>query len=84
MRLGLQMISQSISNLKESDESLIIDGISKINSNEVPFQTLPDSQLNLTDRSGRKPPTWQDYEGLEVLGEGSYGKIYKVREKNGK
>lgn len=28
-------------------------------------------------------PTWADYEELDVLGEGSYGKIYKVREKHG-
>ena len=27
-------------------------------------------------------PTWADYEELDVLGEGSYGKIYKVREKH--
>jgi len=28
-------------------------------------------------------PSWDDYEVLDVLGEGSYGKIFKVREKNG-
>jgi len=28
-------------------------------------------------------PKWQEYEEIEVLGEGSYGKIYKVREKTG-
>jgi serine/threonine protein kinase len=26
---------------------------------------------------------WNDYEIIEMLGEGSYGKIFKVREKNG-
>ena len=29
------------------------------------------------------PQRWPDYEELEVLGEGSYGKIYKVRERTG-
>jgi len=26
-------------------------------------------------------PIWEDYEVLDQLGQGSYGKIYKVREK---
>jgi len=28
-------------------------------------------------------PSWDDYEVLDTLGEGSYGKIFKVREKFG-
>jgi len=28
-------------------------------------------------------PQWDNYESLEVIGEGSYGKIFKVREKHG-
>lgn len=32
---------------------------------------------------GSQAPYWDGYERLEVLGEGSYGKIYKVRELGG-
>ena len=28
-------------------------------------------------------PSWDNFEVLEILGEGSYGKIFKVREKHG-
>ena len=31
----------------------------------------------------RKPKVWEEYDNLEVLGEGSYGRIYKVREAQG-
>ena len=43
---------------------------------------MTDNANSSTNRSNRKGQTWDDYEGTEILGEGSYGKIYKVREKN--
>lgn len=33
---------------------------------------------------GNDDPSWEDYIIEDTLGEGSYGKIYKVRERVGK
>ena len=40
--------------------------------------TLRSSEANDWEE-GDHAPCWSDYEILEVLGEGSYGKIFKVR-----
>ena len=41
------------------------------------YDNQSESETNFT-------PKFEDYEQLDVLGEGSYGRIYKVREKFGK
>ena len=40
-------------------------------------------QLDKPSDDGKKEPCWDDYLVDDTLGEGSYGKIYKVRERNG-
>lgn len=44
----------------------------------------PSSLSLLNSETGQqKQPDWGDFEVLDILGQGSYGKIYKVREKAG-
>ena len=39
-------------------------------------QLLNETNLNIMQ------PSWNDYEIVETLGEGTYGKVYKVKSKN--
>jgi hypothetical protein len=78
--------------LNQSDQLGDLDVDENVNS-ETPLFSPGDSKkkssfgeqllMSITSGNGQNyAPCWDEYETLEELGEGSYGKIYKVREKN--
>jgi serine/threonine protein kinase len=54
------------------DNKDVLNSLSLLNSRAIKLQNDLESM-----------PSWDNYEPLECLGEGSYGKIFKVREKYG-
>ena len=54
------------------DNKDVLNSLSLLNSRAIKLQNDFESM-----------PSWDNYEPLECLGEGSYGKIFKVREKYG-
>ena len=65
---------------EEDDDLLNMSGDLLLDEKTPDLQSIDKyNQNNLVTDS----PQWDNYENLEVIGEGSYGKIFKVREKNG-
>ena len=69
--LEVRLSSLKSEGLLFADKSPLFDDASEV------------EQLNTPSAGVNNEPCWEDYLVEDTLGEGSYGKIYKVRERNG-
>jgi hypothetical protein len=69
-------------NTSESSDLFLLNEETPNNSSLLLINDSIMSKENIDDlQMFRALPSWNDFDELEVLGQGSYGKIYKVRER---
>ena len=71
-------------NWNEIDEDLMSEAQLFSPSKEGSFGEQLLKSITSAANGQKYAPCWDEYDTIGCLGEGSYGKIYKVREKNGK
>ena len=77
-----ELLRTPIAALHSETQCVQVDLTSSTHSDRKPSQVSIITPISYRDESGLASKSWSEYSVVSVLGEGSYGKVYKVIRKN--